>query len=76
MCNSPLALSDVSLQCGGKLQQLLSISLMRMSLHTVRCLPVIDLVVIGLVCKADPNGCRHTFLPSLRPYPVTGHRLL
>ncbi len=38
----------------------------------------ISLVMIGLVNKAYPDGCRHkfTFLPRLRPYPVRGHRLL
>jgi len=39
--------------------------------------PAISLVVIGLVYKAYPDGCRHkhTLLPRLRPYPVRGHRL-
>ncbi len=34
-----------------------------------------SLVVIGLVYKAYPDGCRneYTFLPRLRPYPVRGH---
>ncbi len=32
---------------------------MCMSPCTVRRLPAIGLVVFGLVCKADPNGCRH-----------------
>ncbi len=38
----------------------------------------INLVVIGLLYMACPDGCRHkiTFLPRLRPYPVRGHRLL
>jgi hypothetical protein len=38
----------------------------------------LGLVVIGLVYKAYPDGCRHkyTFLPRLRPYPVRGHQLL
>jgi len=37
-----------------------------------------SLVVIGLVYKAYPDGCRHkyTFLPKPRPYPVRGHWLL
>ncbi len=39
---------------------------------------VFDLVVIGLLYKAYPNGCGHkfTFLPRLRPDPMRGHRLL
>ena len=40
--------------------------------------PFYSLVVIGLVYKAYPDGCRHkyAFLPRLRPCPVRGHRLL
>ncbi len=37
-----------------------------------------SLVVIGLVYKIYPDGCRrqHTFLLRLRPYPVREHWLL
>ena len=43
-----------------------------------RSVPQSDLVPIGLLYTACPNGCRHhfTFLPRLRPYPVKEHRLL
>ncbi len=35
-----------------------------------------DLIVIGLLYKAYPNGCQHRLqvLLMLRPYPVRGHR--
>ena len=39
---------------------------------------VYDTVMMGLVHKAHPDGCRHdyTFLPRLWPYLVRGHQLL
>jgi len=39
---------------------------------------IFDLVLIGLLYKAHPNGCQHRLqiLPRLRPYPMRGHRLL
>jgi hypothetical protein len=38
----------------------------------------LNLVVIGLLYMAYPDGSQHkfTFLPRLRPYPMRGHRLL
>ena len=78
VCDSPHAVSDGSLQCGGNLQQLLSISLMCVSSDTVKCLPAIDLAMIGLERKADASCCPHkeTCLPRLRHYPMQGHWLL
>ena len=42
------------------------------------CLFFVDLVVIGILYVACPDGCwlQFTLLPRLRPYPMRGHRLL